>query len=282
MKSIIIYYFSGTGNTWWIANTLQQQLIEHGHQVKCYSIETLTTEDVMKQVNAAEHIILGFPVYGSTAPRPMMDFIQRFPAATNRQSISIFATQAMASGDSAYHIGQLFARKGYELKQTKHFIMMNNFHIPKFRFYRPKNDYRLDKLLQKTLPKVGGFAEEISNDHKHIRGVNAVCHLLGDLQRSHIDKVISLVSKEFKVDTARCIKCGKCQRICPTQNIEMCQDTYQFGNKCTVCLRCYSQCPTSAILIGEGTKNEHKYPRYKGPGKHFNVNVLIGTRPIRE
>lgn len=278
MKRIIIYYFSGTGNTWWIANTLQQQLEVYKHQVECYSIETLTIEDVIKQVNAAEHIVLGFPVYGSTAPRPMLDFIKQFPATSNKQSISIFATQAMASGDSAYQIGQLFIHKGYELKQTKHFIMMNNFHIPKFRFYRPKNDYRLDKLLKKTSPKVEIFAEKISNDHKHIVGNNVICRLLGNLQRRHIDKAISFVSKEFKVDATRCIKCGKCQRICPTQNIEMCQGTYQFGDKCAVCLRCYSQCPTSAILIGEGTKNERKYPRYRGPGKHFNINVLINNK----
>jgi ferredoxin len=278
MKSIIIYFFSGTGNTWWVANTLQQQLRAKKHQVECYSIETLTEKDVTEQVNVAEHIVLGFPVYGSTAPKLMFDFIQQFPIATNEQSISIFATQAMASGDSAYHIGLLFKNKGYELEQTKHFIMMNNFHIPKFRFYRPKNDYRLDKLLEKTLPKVENFAKEISNGYKHIIGNNFWGHLLGDLQRRHIDKTINSISKEFKVDRTCCIKCGKCQRICPTQNIEMCQDTYKFGHKCILCLRCYSQCPTSAILIGEGTKNEYKYPRYKGPGKHFNIDVLMSNK----
>lgn len=278
MKSIIIYYFSGTGNTWWVANTLQQQLRAKKYQVECYSIETLTEEDVIEQVNVTEHIVLGFPVYGSTAPRPMLDFIQQFPIATNKQSISIFATQAMASGDSAYHIGLLFSHKGYELKQTRHFIMMNNFHIPKFRFYRPKNDYHLDKRLERTLPKVENFAKEISNGYKHIIGNNIFDHLLGDLQRRNIDKAINSVSKEFKVDTTCCIKCGKCQRICPTQNIEMCQGTYKFGNKCALCLRCYSQCPTAAILIGEGTKNEHKYPRYKGPGKHFNIEVLMSNK----
>jgi len=278
MKSIVIYYFSGTGNTWWVENTLQQQLRATKHQVECYSIETLTEKDVIEQVSVAEHIVIGFPVYGSTAPRLMFDFIQQFPIATNKQSISIFATQAMASGDSAYHIGLLFKHKGYELEQTKHFIMMNNFHIPKFRFYRPKNDYRLDNLLEKTLPKVENFAKEISNGYKHIIGNNFFGHLLGDLQRRHIDKTINSISKEFKVDRTRCIKCGKCQRICPTQNIEMCQDTYKFGHKCILCLRCYSQCPTLAILIGEGTKNEYKYPRYKGPGKHFNIDVLMSNK----
>lgn len=278
MKNIIIYYFSGTGNTWWVANELKQQLRAKKHQVECYSIEALTYKDVIEQVNVTDHFVIGFPVYGSTAPRPMLDFIQQFPIASNNQSISIFATQAMASGDSAYHIGLLFKHKGYEIEQTKHFRMMNNFHIPKFRFYRPKNDHSLHKSLKKTKLKVEKFAKEISNGYKHIIGNNILGHLLGGLQRRHIDKVIDSVSQEFIVDTTRCIKCGKCQRICPTQNIEKCHDTYKFGNKCILCLRCYSQCPTSAILIGEGTKNVIKYPRYKGPGKNFNIDVLIRNK----
>ena len=65
IKKIIIYYFSGTGNTWWIATTLQSQLKDHA--VDCYSIETLAIEDLTNQAALADHIILGFPVYGSTA-----------------------------------------------------------------------------------------------------------------------------------------------------------------------------------------------------------------------
>ncbi|MBU5484392.1 EFR1 family ferrodoxin [Clostridium sp. MSJ-11] len=275
MKKTIIYYFSGTGNTWWIANALQQQLAAQNHQAQSYSIETLTPENVLEQVKDVNHIIFGFPVYGSTAPKFMINFINQFPNATNDQSASIFATQALASGDTAYHIGKMLIQKGYSLKQTMHFRMMNNFHIPKFRFYRPKNDYRVDKLHQKSLPKVKKLALAITNNQEHIIGKNIIDYLLGNFQRSHIDKVIDMISKEFKIDSTHCVNCGKCERICPTQNIKKCGDTYKFGDNCMLCLRCYCQCPKSAILIGEGTKNEIKYPRYKGPEKYFDINVLM-------
>lgn len=278
MKKIIIYYFSGTGNTWWIANTLAQQLNEQNHPVACYSIETLTTEDITEQIRAADHIVFGFPVYGSTAPKPMLHLLHELPPAANNQSVSIFATQALASGDSAYHVGCILARKGYSLKQAIHFKMMNNFHIPKFRFYRPKNDYRLDRLLQSALPKVEKLAHAILHDHKYMVGKNMVGRLLGNLQRSHIDQVMETVRKEFMVDTTRCTACGKCQRICPTQNIERCDGTYTFGDRCVLCMRCYSQCPVSAILIGEGTENVVKYPRYKGPGKDFEIHLMTNNR----
>ena len=276
MKKILIYYFSGTGNTWWVANAIKQKLTELNHQIVCYSIEQTTPEDVVEQVAAAEHIVLGFPVYGSTAPKPMLDFIQQFPTATGNQSISIFATHAMASGDSAYYIGSFFTRKGYTLRQTRHFVMMNNFHLPKFRFYPPKNDYRLDKLLQKAQPKVAFFAEEISNDHEHIIGNRIPGHIMGSIQRRHIDKALNIIGKEFRVDEERCINCGKCVQICPTKNIYPSERTYKSGDHCAVCMRCYSQCPVSAIYMGEGSKNTAKYTRYKGPGKDFDIRILIG------
>lgn len=275
MKNIIIYYFSGTGNTWWISKELQQLLSEQEHQVQCYSIETLTMENVLEQVKDIDHIILGFPVYGSTAPRLMANFIHQLPTAVKNQSVTTFATHALASGDTAYHIGQMLIEKGYNLKQAIHFRMMNNFHIPKFRFYKPKNNHRVDKLNQKSLLKIKKLALAINNNQNHIIGKNIIGYALGKFQRNHIDKLIDKVSEEFKIDTIHCINCGKCQRICPTQNIKQCKDTYEFGHNCILCLRCYSQCPKSAILIGEGTKNEVKYPRYKGPEKSFNIDVLI-------
>ena len=277
MKNIIIYYFSGTGNTWWIANALEQQLVAQKHQVQCYSIETVTLEKVIEQVKDADHIIIGFPVYGSTASKFMLNFIHNLPNAINNQCITIFATQALASGDTAYHIGQMLIQKGYTLKQTMHFRMMNNFHIPKFKFYPPKNDSRVDKLHQKALPKVKNLALAIANDQQYIVGKNILGYLIGNLQRSHVDKLVSKASKEFKVDISTCINCGTCLRVCPTKNIKKCEGMYMFSDNCILCLRCYCQCPKSAILIGEDTKNKIKYPRYKGPGKDFDVNVLINN-----
>ncbi|MBI4856629.1 MAG: 4Fe-4S binding protein [Acetobacterium woodii] len=275
MKSCVIYYFSGTGNTWWVATRIAEMLQESKIQVSCYSIETLMIEDVLTHVSEADHIILGFPVYGSTAPRPMMDFIHTFPLSNGQQTISIFATQAMASGDTAWTIGQRFEQKAYTVQQTRHFRMMNNLHLPQFKFYPPKNDQRLDRLLAKTLPRVAGFVREIVAEKKHLTGNNPLGHFLGGLQRRHIDTVIAKASHEFRISRKRCILCGKCQRICPTGNIMQRQNDLFFSDGCALCLRCYSQCPTAAILLGEGSEDVNKYPRYKGPGNGFNVEVLI-------
>jgi len=275
LKKTVIYFFSGTGNTWWVATRLSEKLRQDNHQVTCHSIETLMNEDVIAHLSGVDHIVLGFPVYGSTAPRPMMDFIQTFPVSNGRQTMSIFATQALASGDTALMISRLLEQKGYLILQARHFRMMNNLHLPRFKFYPPKNDQRSDQLLAKTLPRVDNFAWEIAEGKKHITGNNPLSRFLGGLQRRHIDTMIDKASAELRVDAKRCILCGKCQRICPTSNILHSQDQLTFAGNCVLCLRCYSQCPTAAILLGDGSEDVHKYPRYKGPGTGFNVDVLI-------
>ncbi|WP_069999019.1 EFR1 family ferrodoxin [Cellulosilyticum sp. I15G10I2] len=274
MKKIVIYYFSGTGNTWWLAKALQEKLSQHKHQVACHSIETLTAKEGIDLPGDFDHIIFGFPVYGSTAPKLMLDFMHHFPDAAHSQTVSVFGTHALASGDTAYHISKLLAKKGYLIKQTMHFTMMTNLHIPRFRFLPPRNDYRVSKLHQKTLPKVEKLAHAITFDKNIIVGKNLPGFLLGYLQRSHVDKLIATASRDFEVDMSRCTRCNKCQRICPVHNIVKTDSSYTFKNNCILCMRCYSQCPKCAILIGKASSDEIKYPRYRGPEPSFDAQIL--------
>ncbi|TCT16222.1 ferredoxin [Natranaerovirga pectinivora] len=278
MKKAIIYYFSGTGNTWWVSKELKKQLVLNDWEVNCFSIECIQDEDILNQITDVNHIVFGFPVYGSTAPIPMLNFIHSFPKANNNQTISIFGTQALASGDTAYFIGKHLIKKGYKLKQTIHFKMMNNLHLPRFRFYAPKNDDRVISLHRKNLPIIKQLALNITHNKKNIRGKYSLGILIGIFQRSHINKLITTASKGFSVDSSRCVNCDKCVNICPTKNIIKSKNTYVFDSNCALCLRCYSQCPTYAILIGKKSANIKKFPRYKGPQDGFNVNLLIKAK----
>ena len=275
MKNIVIYYFSGTGNTWWVAQELKKNLSSKKNNVEVFSIETLTLEEIISQVNNCDHIVLGFPVYGSTAPKLFLDFINNLPFAQNSQTLTVFSTQALASGDAAYHVGKKLIDKGYSLRQAAHFRMMNNLHIPQFKFYPPKNDQRVNDLHNKSLPKINRLSDKINNNKSYITGKHSLGTILGKFQRKNVDKFIDKVSSQFYINSSTCINCDKCQRICPTQNIVKTENSYLFDTNCNFCMRCYSQCPQAAILIGAESIDEEKYPRYKGPKDGFDVSLLI-------
>lgn len=275
MKRYVIFYFSGTGNTWWAADKLRGFLMQQGHEVGMHPIECLSYDDVTRQVQESDHIIIGFAVAGSTAHPNMRRFVKDFPSSAVKKPVSVFGTHALASGDSAWHMGSMLVDKGYTLKHAVHFRMMNNFHVPRYRFTKPRNDERLDKLLNRAQKKVEALANAILMDKPIIRGNHLLGHLVGGFQRSGIDTVIRSLNQDFGVDDDRCADCEKCVRICPVHNIHKANGTYHFGSSCVLCMRCYHQCPQSAIYIGETSLDERKFPRYRGPGKDFRIEDII-------
>jgi L-aspartate semialdehyde sulfurtransferase ferredoxin len=53
-------------------------------------------------------------------------------------------------------------------------------------------------------------------------------------------------------DEKRCVHCGACTGLCPTQALNMDTDTWLLGfdpDKCIVCEQCVSACPVGAIDV---------------------------------
>ena len=62
-------------------------------------------------------------------------------------------------------------------------------------------------------------------------------------------------SKSFTVSEA-CIGCGKCEEVCPMNNITLQEGKVSFGRQCMFCLGCVHRCPVHAIdYKGKGAKN---------------------------
>ena len=50
------------------------------------------------------------------------------------------------------------------------------------------------------------------------------------------------------VERKKCIRCGKCARLCPVRNITM-TEYPAFGDRCVSCQRCMAFCPPNAIHV---------------------------------
>jgi len=64
--------------------------------------------------------------------------------------------------------------------------------------------------------------------------------------------------KNFKVDETRCVKCGKCVKDCPTENIKLENKNVSFNSHCISCVRCFHRCPFNAIMYKEKHFEQYK------------------------
>ncbi|CEP50501.1 flavodoxin/nitric oxide synthase [[Clostridium] sordellii] len=57
----------------------------------------------------------------------------------------------------------------------------------------------------------------------------------------------------------KCISCGKCETLCPLNNINLKNQKPVWGNNCTHCMACICGCPTEAIEYKNNTQNKERY-----------------------
>ncbi|MCH4888645.1 hypothetical protein EZV73_13715 [Acidaminobacter sp. JC074] len=267
-----IFYFSGTGNTWYAAQKLKLALGKN--HVSCYSIENDYLKDNLESIiEASDQIIIGYPIYGSEAPRIMQTFINDLPTMKVTKPLAVFCTQAFMSGDGANYLSDVFLKKGYHLMQTLELKMSNNFYVPVFvRAFKVGNREKINRRNEKAHEKIIEFAGQIRQGEAAVKSVNDIQNWLGDTQRKHMDTYIEKVNESIYADNT-CTKCGMCVKLCPVENIKL-TDKITFSNHCIACMRCYQSCPKASIQITDASKDLDKYPRFKGPIDKFDFNVL--------
>ena len=71
--------------------------------------------------------------------------------------------------------------------------------------------------------------------------------------------------------TEDCVHCGRCERLCPLNNISLKDGKPVWGKECTHCMACIANCPTEAIEYGtiSRTKEKYRFAKYAHVTKEF-------------
>ena len=67
------------------------------------------------------------------------------------------------------------------------------------------------------------------------------------------------VSDKGYTVTDSCIGCGKCEKLCPLNNISMENGRPVWQGNCTQCMACICRCPAEAIEYGRKTRGKRRY-----------------------
>ncbi len=257
---IKIIYFSGTGNTAYIAGLIESRLKERDAVVECSPIEKMEPSGF----EVPEMFYLGFPVYACDMPGFVREFIEALPDGKGAK-VKLFCTKAWFSGKAAARAARLLNARGYDVLSSVEYKMPGSDGLAFL-----KKDGRAAKRLLDNFPGdfsgLAGFIDGSGNGLKKSGTIGLGSLFLGGLMKL----MEGGLRKKYYADSS-CIHCGKCASVCPVGNISVSSETVTFGDECILCMRCVHQCPTEAIQIGKSTVGRL---RYKGPSGDFKPPKL--------
>lgn len=277
MYKSVIFYFSGTGNTWWVADRIKKQLDALNINADTVSIDKVDAKKANWWIKTADIVFFGWPVYGSDLPEPMKRFIDGLLPVEKGKHIHTFCTQMGFSGDGAWLYHKQFEDKGLIIDSARHFIMPSNMSMFKGFFGPPQSDAKTAKIMEACGRQVERYIGRLMIGKTRIMGKRS--YPLGIMQRAPYRLIYKRYRNAVGVDKERCKKCGLCALLCPSENIVM-NGHPEFKGQCDLCMRCYALCPQSAIAykgkpydLSGGTKP------YTVHDKRFKPSILIPSKP---
>lgn len=248
-------YFSGTGNSKYCVETF---LREYGMGGQAFSIED---KNAVTEIQKHDEIVMGYPVQFSNIPKILRDFIAVNPDLWKGKKVFIIVTMGLFSGDGAGILARLLRGYGAIITGGLHLKMPDSISDEKV-LKRSVESNR--ELVAAAVYKIKRAVYGIKNNHIPKEGLGPFYHMAGLFgQRLYFYNKTKNYSDRLKIDTNKCIGCGKCADLCPKENIRLNNKQAVSGNQCTMCYRCVSQCPMQAItLLGKNVIEQCYIEKY--------------------
>ena len=256
----MIFYFSGTGNTRWAAETLARATGE-----RLLFIPDELQGDCRYELGEDERIGFCFPVHGWQPPRIVRTFIRRLALHTAGKPLASHYCYALVTcGDSIGRAVQMLDKelrpRGLRAASAFSLVMPESYVCLPF-MYTDMPEREHSKIATATA-QLAQYADMIvrrqSGEVHTKRGLApwTFSHVIGAYFNSHM-----ITDRKFVVDADRCIHCGCCQSVCPTGDLRLVDGlpTWQHDDSCTCCLACYHHCPQHAINYGSITRKRGQY-----------------------
>lgn len=246
----MVLYFSATGNTEFIARELAKRLGD-----SCVNLlERVRTND-HTPLHSNKPFVICAPVYVCEMPRFLTKYLKEQTFEGSRDVYFIFTSGGYCG------ISGTLAKKMFKAKK-----MIYRGHAE---FKMPRNYVANDSYPMLEKPEI---EERIKNCYKQLVQVGDDILAGRALKARHVFLFETLITVPFNPIWCKyklkakqfyakptCLGCGKCEKVCPLNNIRLEDKKPVWGDKCTHCMACIGNCPTSAIEYGTITKDKEPY-----------------------
>ena len=246
-----IYYFSGTGNSLAVAQSIANELGE---------TDLISIPKAMQngRNTAALRLGLVFPVYAWGLPRIVAEFVKELKPHSAQYTFAV-TTCGGTPGATLLQLRRMLQRNGTDLDAGFVVRAANNTPMasddPLIRFVRNLNTKPMPSFATERLPEI---AATIKNGQKHEpESSSTATNLIGGLLWTVAIQTLKQSSRDYWVDE-KCNLCGLCERICPRENIKIIDDKVVWQRDCEQCFACLQWCPQEAIQYKAQTQTTER------------------------
>ncbi len=249
----MIIYFSGTGNSKYVAEFFAEKLcdeiIDAGSYIKNEELGIFSSD---------KPYIFVAPTYCWQIPHIFREFLEHSvfeKVGEAAQKAYFVMTCGSDIGCAGRHNASIAAKLGLTDMGTLEVVMPENY------------------VAMFSVPGAEEAAEIVQNAASTIEGGIRIVQRGTKFPVAHSDIISSLKSgpvnplfyafvvkaKPFYATDA-CIGCGKCVESCVMNNIKLgADDKPIWGDRCTHCMACICGCPTEAIEYGKKSQGKPRY-----------------------
>ena len=248
----MILYFSGTGNSKYvakrIADALGDEIVNLNDRIKASNISPVET---------GERLNIVTPTYAWRIPRIVRDWLLKTELRGAKRAWFVM-TCGSEIGNADKYNRDLCVEKGLVCMGTAQIVMPENYIAM---FSAPQAD-EAREIVAKAEPSIDRAIAAIQHNQPFAPTRN-------NLYDRFMSGPVNLIFYKFFVNadaltvSDACIGCGQCAKRCPMNNVTLKDGKPVWGKNCTHCMACICYCPKEAIEYGKKSVGQ---PRY-----HFEV-----------
>ena len=232
-----IYFFSGTGNSHYIAKTLADGL-ENSTLIHIPAL------DLSKEIHSEADVIgIVFPIYFYDAPDIIKRFLDKLRVERTAY-VFLYENFGGNGGNAIANCNKILSKNSVKLGNYFSIQLPDNCVL--FKQTKAKND----ALLNASLKKLASAIAHIKNFRTKIIPKTKFKYSIMSNEKLKNLSVSMMKFKEFKVEIDNCTSCGLCEKVCPVNNIKMEGSHPKFESNCEMCFACIHYCPSACIKHG--------------------------------
>ncbi len=246
----MILFFSATGNTEFVARECARLLDD-----ECINLLSKIKNNDFSPIHSERPFIICAPIYVCEIPNFVNRFLKRTPLTGCRDVYFIF-TSGGYSGCASVLAKWFCRRKKLKYKGSADIIMPRNYIANDI--YPMQDTETIKKQIADGSSRIPEVVSVIKNGGVLKKRHVFIFELLIILPVEPLWVKFKMTAKAFYVKD-NCIGCGKCEKLCPLNNITIKDKRPVWGGECTHCMACIANCPKESIEYAQMTQGKERY-----------------------